>query len=94
MMRFDSSYGSVTLTDERRQHIFQFHPDIRSCLQYFAATLANPEHEVRSVKDPLTVICYKFLPHRKKHLAIVIKTIARPFVITAYLAKKPKKHTL
>ena len=84
MNQFDSRHGTITLTDERIRHIVQFHPDIKDCLPHFAKTLAEPEQEIRSVKDPLTIICYKFLPRRKKYLAIVVKTIQNPFILTAY----------
>jgi len=94
MMSFESSYGIVLLTDERKEHILQFHPDIRGSLRYFGATLANPEHEIYSVHDPLVVICYRFLPKRKRFLAIVVKLGKRPFVLTAYLAKSIKRDTL
>ncbi len=94
MRRFSSHFGTVTLTDERREHILAFHPDISSCLRYFQATLAEPEKIVRSIHDPAVVICYKFLAKRKKWLAIVVKKTRQPFIVTAYLAKKPKKDRL
>jgi len=91
MTHFNSPYGVVTLTDERKQHIFTFHPDVRNCLQYFALTLSDPEYEISSIHDPLAVICYRFIPKRRKWLAVVVKRSPRPFILTAYLAKKPKK---
>ena len=93
-MRFDSPYGNVTLTDERRTHIFAFHPDVTHCLPYFADTLADPDITVVSTHDSTVVICYRFLARRKKYLAIVIKLTKHPFVLTAYLAKKPKQGIL
>ena len=93
-MRFASPYGIVTLTDERKAHIFTFHPDVASCLPYFATTLANPGTTVVSTHDSTVVICYRLLTRRKKYLAIVVKTTKPPFVLTAYLAKKPKGSTL
>mgnify|MGYP001588822050 CR=1 FL=1 len=30
-MRFNSPYGTITLTDERRTHILAFHPDVARC---------------------------------------------------------------
>ncbi len=93
-MRFNSPYGIVTLTDERRMHIFAFHPDVAHCLPHFALTLASPDITVVSVHDPTVVICYHFLARRKKYLAIVVKITRHPFVLTAYLAKKPKRSIL
>ena len=94
MMSFESPYGKVLLTNERKEHILQFHPDVRGSLRYFGMTLANPEHETCSVHDPLVVICYRFLPKRKRFLAIVVKIVKRPFILTAYLAKNVKKDTI
>lgn len=84
----------VTLTDERKTHIFAFHPDVASCLPYFADTLANPDMTVVSVHDSTVIICYRFLARRKKYLAIVVKLAKHPFVLTAYLAKKSKQGIL
>lgn len=93
-MRFSSPYGIVTLTDERKAHIFAFHPDVARCLSYFSETLANPDITSVSVHDSTVIICYRFLSRRKKYLAIVVKLSQHPFVLTAYLAKKPKRSTL
>lgn len=94
MMRFGSPYGIVTLTDERKEHIFAFHPDVAPCLHYFAGTLKNPDATIISAHDSTVVIYYRFLARRKKYLAIVVKVTRPPFVLTAYLAKKPKSSIL
>ena len=94
MKRFQSQYGIVTLTDERLAHILEFHPEIRRYLSYFKQTLARPEHESISAHDASVVICYRSLPKGRRHLAIVLKTSKNPFVLTAYLVKKPKSVTL
>mgnify|MGYP001560058836 CR=1 FL=1 len=93
-MRFHSPYGIVTLTDERKQHILAFHPDVVRALPYFETTLAEPEWLVRSVHDQRVVICYRFLARQKKYLAIVVKITKHPFILTAYLAKKLKQDIL
>jgi len=49
---------------------------------------------MRSVHDPLAIICYRFIPRRKRYLAIVVKTGERPFTLTAYLVKRLKGDTL
>ena len=94
MNRFNSPYGLVALTDERKRHILQFHPDVQGCFRYFAATLAKPDHVTVSKHDSLVIISYRFLPRRKKYLAIVTKIGSLPFVLTAYLVQKPKNATL
>ncbi|OGG60715.1 hypothetical protein A3C86_01700 [Candidatus Kaiserbacteria bacterium RIFCSPHIGHO2_02_FULL_49_16] len=93
-MKFGSPYGIITLTDERKAHIFSFHPDVIRCLPFFAGTLANPDITAISAHDPTVVICYRFIARRKKYLALVIKNSSRPFVLTAYLARKPKQDIL
>lgn len=93
-MRFNSPYGIVTLTDERRQHILAFHPDVLRALPHFKTTLAEPEWAIRSAHDQTVVICYRFLARQKKYLAIVVKITRHPFVLTAYLAKRPKQGIL
>lgn len=94
MRSFDSPYGKITLTNERKKHILTFHPDVAGCIRYFSQALSAPEHVVQSVHDSTVVLCYRFLPTRKKHLAIVVKTGDRPFIVTAYLAKKVKRGIL
>lgn len=93
-MRFSSSYGTITLTDERKAHILAFHPDVARCLPQFAETLANPDSIIASVHDATVVIYYRFLTRRKRYLAIVVKLSRHPFILTAYLAKKPKRSIL
>jgi len=92
--RYLSPYGTVTLTDERLAHILESHPDVGRCLKYFKDALAAPERVVPSVHDTAVFICYRSIPRSRKLLAVVIKIGRAPFVLTAYLAKKPKKGTM
>ena len=85
MKRFDSAIGTVELTDERRNHILQFHPDIKSYWKHFPATLANPDILRLSKFDPKAKIFYRSASEQKKYLAIVVKTNHRNFILTAYL---------
>jgi len=94
MRYYASPFGRIVLTDERLRHILKFHPDVTSCVRFFEETLETPEHMILSIHDPDAVICYCYLPRRKRFLAIVIKTGDHPFVITACLARKMKKSTL
>lgn len=91
MQRFGSPFGIVTLTDERKAHILEFHPDVRRYLRHFASVLEKSEVVIPSVHDPAVVICYGRLPKARKYLAIVVKTGVKSFILTAYVAKKPKK---
>jgi len=93
-MIFNSPYGIVTLTDERRAHILHFHPDVSRHVAHFAETLARPDVVISSAHDSEVMICYRILPRPKKYLAIVVRIGMHPFILTAYLAKKPKRDTL
>ncbi|MBI4093613.1 hypothetical protein HY417_01495, partial [Candidatus Kaiserbacteria bacterium] len=86
MHTYDSPFGRITLTDERLRYILSFHPDVAPCTRYIVETLKIPEHIVPSVHDPNVLICYRYLPRRKRFLAIVVKTGEHPFIVTAYLA--------
>lgn len=86
-MRFQSSFGEVELTEERKGHIFRFHPEVRKYQKYFAKTLAVPDSIGRSRFDTAVLIFYRLL-QSKKYLAIVIKTNRRNFILTAYLTDK------
>lgn len=94
MRYYHSPFGRVALADERLQHILRFHPDVASCVRFFGETLEAPERTGKSVHDPDVIICYRYLPRRRRFLAIVIKTGDYPFVLTAYIAKKTKRGTL
>jgi len=91
MQRFSPPFGPITLTNERKAHIFAFHPDVRRYLRYFAPVLARPEMIIPSAHDSAVVICYGALPKTRKYLAVVVKTGSKPFILTAYVAKRPKK---
>lgn len=87
MERFSSQFGEVELTDEREFHIWQFHPDVRSYRKYFAEVITKPELIRRSKYDQQVFILSKLID-KNKHLAIVIKTNKRNFILTAYLTSK------
>ncbi len=92
MRIFRSSWGPVELTDERKQHILLFHPDVASCLKFLGPTIFRPQKVLHSTHDIRVIICYSFLASRRQYLAVVIKL--KPggnFVLTAYLAKKIKR---
>lgn len=87
MERFRSQFGLVTLTAERKYHIFQFHPEVRRHQKHFAKIISNPEVTRRSIHDLFVLIFYRRVS-RKNYLAIVIKTNKHNFVLTAYLTNK------
>lgn len=87
MEQFDSVLGTIELTDERKRHIFQFHPEVKALRTQFSNTLSQPDFMRRSRFDPKVFIFYRALP-QKKYLAIAVKTDQRNFILTAYLTNK------
>ena len=85
-MEFDSWLGKIELTPERLYHVLTFHPDVARHRTRFAATLLHPEVIRRSTFDERVFIFYKRINHY--FLAIVVKTNARNFILTAYLTSK------
>ncbi len=89
MQKFDSRIGVIELTAERYGHITIFHPEIKSFHKHFGKTLIDPEIIRRSKSDPRVLIFYRKLS-ASKLLAIVVKTNARNFILTAYFTNKIK----
>ena len=87
MERFDSPFGPVELTPERFAHITDFHPEVKKLKKYFVSTIANPELIRPSRSDKQAFILY-YKVAKNKFLAVVIKTNARNFILTAYLTSK------
>jgi len=87
MDMFDSPFGPVELTDERWSHIVTFHPEVRLYHKYVNLTLSDPDFIRRSKLDPAVRICYRSIM-RNKHLAVVLKTNQRNFVLTAYITSR------
>jgi hypothetical protein len=88
MRKFRSPFGNVELTEERRRHILNFHPEVASALGQMVSALSNPDVQKRSKHNPEVIICYRYLPSRKKYLAVVVKRGTRNFILTAYLTQK------
>ena len=90
--RFKSRINKIVeLTQERANHIFEFHPDVKPYLSGIAATLTNPDEIRRSKHDIEILLFYKkfFIKNRRrKYLAVVVKVNERNFVLTCYLTDK------
>ena len=82
-----SSFGNIELTNERLQHILEFHPEVKTAQKYFVITLKNP-HIIRSSKSDKHVYVFYRKITINKLLAIVVKTNNRNFVLTAYITSK------
>ncbi len=86
-MKFDSPLGPVELTDERFSHIVEFHPEVKKFKKYFPEILSGPKLIRPSKSDKKVFILYGSI-NKKRKLAIVVKTGARNFVLTAYTTSK------
>lgn len=76
----------ITLTDERWQHIIEWHPE----LDGFKEEVLNTIRMGRRRQDPIDQQKYKYiypvqgLPFDLTHIAVVVRIASRRFVLTAY----------
>ena len=92
-VHFPSSLGkNVELTEERRQHIFQYHPDLIPFFDRSGDVLIAPDGIRRTLDDPTVLLFYRFYPDilNGKYLVVAIKVDDRSFILTAYLARRLK----
>lgn len=90
--------GEVELTEEREQHIAAHHPDLLpKHRQYIVDTLANPDLIRRSVQFGNARLFSRWYPDLRggKHVVVIVVsefgTVARHWIITAYIARKLEK---
>lgn len=88
-----SALGNVEFTEERLEHIINFHPEVRLWRKYFTDTLSHPKIIRRSKFDPRVRIFYS-KARNNKYLAIVVKCNERNFILTAYITTKIKHLSL
>ena len=80
----------ITLTDERLQHIIEWHPE----LETFEADVLETIRKGRRRQDPIDPQKYKYvypvegLPFGLTHIVVVVRITARKFVLTAYGIEK------
>ena len=76
----------ITLTDERWQHIIEWHPE----LEGFEDDVLDTIRKGRRRQDPIDPHKYKYLypvkdlPFGLTHIVVVVRIAARKFVLTAY----------
>jgi hypothetical protein len=76
----------ITLTDERWQHIIEWHPELEDFLEDVLDTIRKG----RRRQDPIDPYKYKYLhpveelPFGLTHIVVVVRIAARKFVLTAY----------
>ena len=76
----------ITLTDERWQHIMEWHPE----LEEFKENVLETIRKGRRRQDPIDQQKYKYiyavegLPFGLTHIVVVARLAARKFILTAY----------
>ena len=90
-MRFKSKIGKIIeLTQERKDHILEFHPDLKVHFSKIPKVLEDPDQIRKSKHDPKVLLFYKYFANIKggKYLAVVVKINKRNFILTSYLTDK------
>lgn len=93
MVFFSSSLGKqVELTDERKEHIFQYHRDLVPFFDRLAEVLNSPEGVRRTFDDQQVLLFYRFYPDILvgKYSVAVVKINDCNFILTAYLTRRVK----
>ena len=76
----------ITLTDERWQHIMEWHPELEEFEEEVLETIRKGSRR----QDPIDPQKYKYLrpveglPFGLTHIVVVVRIAARKFVLTAY----------
>jgi len=90
-MKFKSKIGKIVeLTSERKNHIIEFHPDVKPYFFKFKEILKDPDEIRKSRYDPEVLLFYKYFSNLKggKYLTIVVKVNKRNFILTCYLTDR------
>lgn len=90
-MRVRDRHGNfISLTEERGDHIVQYHPELE---EYYDEVLATIRFGQRR-QDPLDPLKYKYirpcliLPFGMTYIVVVVRMGRAPFVLTAYGVEK------
>ena len=84
----------VRLTQERLEHIYKGHPELKGCDELIAETLSNPEKILEGDNGALMAVRnYPKTPvSENKYLVVVYKEQGNDgFVITAYFTRRLPK---
>jgi len=90
-MKFKSKIGKIIeLIPERKNHIFEFHPDVKAHFAKVSKVLESPDQIRKSKYDPEVLLFYKYFANIKegKYLTVVVKIDKRSFILTSYLTDK------
>ena len=82
----------IHLTLERKNHIFNFHPDFKPYFSKIEEILISSDVIRQTKEDKNVLIFYKYYQNilDGKYIAVVVKINQRNFILTAYLTKKIK----
>ncbi len=82
----------MELTDERRQHIYQYHPDLIPFLNRLGEVLVAPDGIRRTSDDSQVLLFYKFYPDilGGKYIVGAVKINDLSFILSAYLTRRVK----
>jgi hypothetical protein len=88
----------VELTDERRQHILDKHPELLPVhLDRLVDTVADPDEVRRDTRFPNTRLFSKWFEasERGKHVIVAVvsneKPIERHWIVTAYVSRRVRQ---
>ncbi|MFH1644180.1 MAG: hypothetical protein ABIA74_03330 [bacterium] len=66
-MKFKSKIGKlINLTEERKKHIVEYHPDVKNYFSKISEVLENPDQIRKSKYDSKTLLFYKHFNSIKK----------------------------
>lgn len=91
----DINDRKIRLTEERYEHIVQYHPEVQKALELLTLTIENPDIIVQSTSDTQVELYYHYFvatPVGNKYLCVVVKMLETDyFIITVYFTDKIKK---
>ena len=94
----DFKNREIRLTEERKEHLEEVHPEMKDQIDRVQETLKIPDYVFRSISDKeveLFYKAYKNTPVTEKYLCVVIKVLTDDlFIITAYFTDSIKKGEL
>ncbi|NVM04880.1 MAG: hypothetical protein HWN67_21345 [Candidatus Helarchaeota archaeon] len=94
----DYKNREIRLTEERKIHLEDVHPEMKGQIDRVQETLKIPDFVFKSVSDQeveLFYKCYKNTLVTEKYLCVVIKVLTDDlFIITAYFTDSIKKGEL
>ena len=94
----DINNRQIRLTDERKKHIENDHPEMKGQIDKIQETLLHPDAIIKSKSDFTVELFYRHYDHtpiNDKYLCVIVKTGREDsFIITAYFTDVIKKGNL